>query len=90
MVASDSGSPSQPPQAHPGAAFPRLLLQPRKSVSCRDHQLEVETGIAYRCPYLGGDMDTFIADVISSASSKFVAAFAERREEKISVGLLMF
>ncbi|GJS40594.1 hypothetical protein Tco_0565637 [Tanacetum coccineum] len=30
------------------------------------------------------DLDTFIADVISSASSKVVAAFAERREEKIS------
>ncbi|GJS58007.1 hypothetical protein Tco_0652791 [Tanacetum coccineum] len=29
MVASESGSPLQPPQAHPGAAFPRLLLHPR-------------------------------------------------------------
>ncbi|GJU87975.1 hypothetical protein Tco_1300398 [Tanacetum coccineum] len=35
------------------------------------------------------DLDTFIADVISSASSKVVAAFAERREEKISVPVVM-
>ncbi|GKE18577.1 hypothetical protein Tco_1426154, partial [Tanacetum coccineum] len=31
------------------------------------------------------DLDTFIAHVISPASSKVVAAFAERREEKISI-----
>nr|GEU72932.1 reverse transcriptase domain-containing protein [Tanacetum cinerariifolium] len=118
-VASDSGSPSQPPQAHPGAAFPRLLLQPRMSVSCRGNltwgMVTAKNGACfcfYICrPSVGGpkaislvlgfgvitsiimpkiqesrDLDTFIADVISSASSKFVAAFAQRREEKISVG----
>ncbi|GKB11030.1 hypothetical protein Tco_0844953 [Tanacetum coccineum] len=124
MVASESGSPLQPPQAHPGAAFPRLLLHPRmrnlgKTISWRLcgitsisaflfsnvddvltyvegwqrvtigrlsnlHRRTLRKLAMYSC-----DLDTFIAHVISSASSKVVAAFAERREEKISVPVVM-
>ncbi|GJY61347.1 hypothetical protein Tco_0462004 [Tanacetum coccineum] len=80
MAESENRSPHQPPQAHTGYVF---MWPEAKSLvlrfwgNCIHHPAKkIQQSRA---------LDTFIEDVISPDSSIVVAAFTERREEKISV-----
>ncbi|GKB63066.1 hypothetical protein Tco_0919252 [Tanacetum coccineum] len=80
MAESENRSPQHPPEAHTGYVFmwpEAISLVLGFGGNCIHHPAKkIQQSRA---------LDTFIEDVISPDSSKVVAAFTERREEKISV-----
>ncbi|GJR02545.1 hypothetical protein Tco_0525529 [Tanacetum coccineum] len=83
MAESENRSPQQPPQAH--TAHTGYVFMWPEAIS-------LVLGFGGNCIHHPAKkiqqsraLDTFIEDVISPDSSKVVAAFTERREEKISI-----